>query len=74
MCEHINHIGIYIGNFLIPYYGLFAVIGLTVAFCVAYYQVKRYKLNFDNFILLSCIAVFFCNNRFKVTIYNNKLE
>ena len=46
MCEHINHIGIYIGNFLIPYYGLFAVIGLTVAFCVAYYQVKRYKLNF----------------------------
>ena len=51
MCEHINHIGIYIGNFLIPYYGLFAVIGLTVAFCVAYYQVKRYKLNFDNFIL-----------------------
>lgn len=59
MCEHINHIGIYIGNFLIPYYGLFAVIGLTVAFCVAYYQVKRYKLNFDNFILLSCIAVFF---------------
>ena len=59
MCEHTNHIGIYIGKFLIPYYGLFALIGLVVAFCVAYYQVRRYKLNFDNFILLSCIASIF---------------
>ena len=58
MFEH-NHIGLYIGKFLIPYYGLFAIMGLAVAFCVAYYQVKKYKLSFDNFILMSCIAGFF---------------
>ena len=40
MFEH-NHIGLYIRNFLIPYYGPFAVIGLTVAFCVAYHQIKN---------------------------------
>lgn len=59
MCEHTNHIGIYIGNFLIPYYGIFALMGLIAAFCVGYYQVKKYKLSFDNFILLACIAGFF---------------
>ena len=41
MCEHTNHIGIYIGNFLIPYYGIFALMGLIAAFCVGYYQVKN---------------------------------
>lgn len=73
MFKH-THIGLYIGKFLIPYYGLFAIMGLAVAFCVAYYQVKKYKLSFDNFILMSCIAGFFCNNRFKIIIYISKLE
>lgn len=59
MLEHTNHIGLYIGKFLIPYYGFFALIGLIVAFCIAYFQVKRYKLNFDDFILLSCVTGFF---------------
>jgi|GEM_PF-4205782 len=41
--EHVN-LGISIGNFLIPYYGLMIVLGLFAAFWVAYFQVKKYNL------------------------------
>lgn len=56
--KHVN-LGISIGNFLIPYYGLMIVLGLMVAFSISYFQVKKYKLNFDDFILLSTFSAIF---------------
>ena len=56
--EHVN-LGISIGNFLIPYYGLMIVLGLFAAFWVAYFQVKKYNLSIDDFILIAATSGLF---------------
>ena len=56
--EHVN-LGISIGNFLIPYYGLMIVLGLFAAFWVAYFQVKKYNLSMDDFTLIAATSGLF---------------
>lgn len=60
MHEHIHgDLGIHIGDFLIPYYGIMIICGLVAAFFVGYFQIKKYKLNIDDFILISAISGIF---------------
>lgn len=54
-----DNLGISIGNFLIPYYGLMIILGLFAAFLVGYYQIKKYNLSIDDFILLSSTSGIF---------------
>ena len=56
--KNIN-LGIFWGNFFIPYYGLMIVIGLIFATLVALFQIRKYNLDLDNFILLSAISGLF---------------
>lgn len=46
--------GIQIGNFFIPYYGMWIVLGLCVAVCLGWRLMSSFQLDLDNFILISC--------------------
>ena len=48
--------GIQIGTYTIPYYGLFIVIGVIVAGVVGVAQVKKFEKNVDDFIIMSAMA------------------
>ena len=61
-----DNLGISIGNFLIPYYGLMIILGLFAAFLVGYYQIKKYNLSIDYFIFYFkkfFRSAFFCKKR-----------
>ena len=64
MHEHIHgDLGIHIGDFLIPYYGIMIICGLVAAFFVGYFQIKKYKLNKKSGIKSSDLIplTYFCN-------------
>ncbi len=42
-------LGFYIGNFFVAYYGLLILSGIVVATSLAYFQIKKYKLSFDDY-------------------------
>ena len=52
-------LGFYIGNFFVAYYGLMIILGISAAAFVGYLQCRRYKLPFDDLILLFAVAALF---------------
>ena len=48
--------GIQIGTYTIPYYGLFIVIGVILAAIVGGAQVKKFEKNIDDFIIMAAMA------------------
>ncbi len=52
-------LGFYIGKFFVAYYGLLILTGIIVSISIAYIQIKRYKLNFDNYVTALSIASLF---------------
>ncbi len=52
-------LGFYIGNFFVAYYGLLILTGITVSLILAYFQIKKYKLDFDNYVIALSISSLF---------------
>ncbi|MGP1348830.1 MAG: prolipoprotein diacylglyceryl transferase [Stomatobaculum sp.] len=54
-----NSLGFYVGGVFIAYYGLWIVAGITAAFFLALYQIKRYRLDINDFIIICATGGFF---------------
>ncbi len=52
-------LGFYIGGYFVAYYGLLIVIGISFAMLLSYIQIKKYELNFDDYIVTIAITTLF---------------
>lgn len=51
-----GRIGFYLGNYYIAYYGLMIVVGILVSFLVAFFQIKRYHLVLNDFVIICSVC------------------
>lgn len=49
-------IGFYFGNYYIAYYGLMIVVGILVSFLVGFFQIKRYHLVLNDFVIICSVC------------------
>ena len=48
--------GIEIGSIMIPWYGLFIVLGIAAGAVLGYFLMRRNHMEFDDFIQLACVV------------------
>lgn len=53
-------LGFYFLNHFIAYYGLMIVIGIIAAALIAHIQIKRYRLNWNDFLIVCAVSGLFC--------------
>lgn len=53
-------LGFHFFNHFIAYYGLMIVIGIAVAAFIAYIQIKKFHLNWNDFLIISSTSGLFC--------------
>ncbi len=52
-------LGFYIGGYFIAYYGLFILIGISLAMVLAYIQIKKNQLRFNDYIIIVAVSALF---------------
>lgn len=53
-------LGFYFWGHFIAYYGLMIVIGIAVAALIAHVQIKKFQLNWNDFLIICAVAGLFC--------------
>lgn len=51
-----SSLGFYIGSFFIAYYGIMILLGIAAAAAVAWFQVRKYQMRYDDFIIIAAVS------------------